>query len=408
MGDDNSLDLPDLRETYRQVLFDDLIPWWLRHSLDRDYGGYFTRLERDGSRYADDKDMWMVGRAVWMFSHLYTCHEPRDEWLDAARLGARFILRHGFNPEGKAYFRLGRDGKPIADVLGKYTEVFLSIGLAEYGKAAGDAEAWDRAVEIYDALIPKLCDVDDTPLLGYPVFATFSVHAKPMCRMTVAAVFHALTGEQRFADAWRVAADEVIARHWKPDLGAVLENVAPDGSPMLHLQEGRMFHPGHAIESAWMLMEAARAFDEPAWLAAGVEMTLASLAQGWDEQFGGLRYITNIDRTPVHSIEADCKLWWPHGEALYATLLGWHATGRPELAEWYARVHDYAFSHFPDGEHGEWYGYLNRDGSPIWTAKANGWKGFFHLPRVFYRCYQLLDSRQTGTIQGAEGAKHDR
>jgi hypothetical protein len=42
-----------------------------------------------------------------------------------------------------------------------------------------------------------------------------------------------------------------------PGLGALLENVAPDGLPLLDLPEGRMFHPGHAIESAWMLMEIA-------------------------------------------------------------------------------------------------------------------------------------------------------
>ncbi len=387
------LDLPRLRDLYYHTLFDDCLPWWLTHSLDREQGGYFTRLERDGSRYADDKDMWMIGREVWMFSHLYNAHERRAEWLDAARLGAEFILRHGFADDGKAYFRLGRDGTPIADVLSKYTEVFLAIGLAEYSKAAADPAVWQRALDIYEKLIPKLLADDDTPLLGYPLYATFSVHAKPMCRMTVASAFHAVQADARFAADWRAAADDVIAKHWKPDMGALLENVAPDGSPMLHLQEGRMFHPGHAVESAWMLMEAARAFDDRELLDAAVEITLASLKQGWDERFGGLRYITNIDGTPVHNIEADCKLWWPHGEALYATLLGWHETGRADLAEWHTRVHDYTFAHFPDPACGEWYGYLNRDGSPIWSAKANGWKGCFHLPRVLLRCYQLLHAR---------------
>jgi N-acylglucosamine 2-epimerase len=43
-----------------------------------------------------------------------------------------------------------------------------------------------------------------------------------------------------------------------------------------------------------------------------------------------------------------------------------------------------------DLKHGEWFGYLNRDGSRVWTAKANGWKGFFHLPRILYRCYRLF------------------
>ena len=68
------------------------------------------------------------------------------------------------------------------------------------------------------------------------------------------------------------------------------------------------------------------------------------------------------------------------------------STAADELWRWYERVHDYTFTHFPDPEHGEWYGYLDRDGRPAWTAKANGWKGFFHLPRALFRCYRLLDA----------------
>ena len=103
--------------------------------------------------------------------------------------------------------------------------------------------------------------------------------------------------------------------------------------------------------------------------------------------------MTNVDWTPTHELEADLKLWWPHGEALYALLLSWLHTGREDLKAWYQKVHDYTFTHFPDKKYGEWYGYLNREGSPVWRAKANGWKGFFHVPRVLFRCYQLLNTK---------------
>ncbi len=130
--------------------------------------------------------------------------------------------------------------------------------------------------------------------------------------------------------------------------------------------------------------------DDSAWLAQVHENEEGAEEHGWDRQYGGLRYITNLDFTPTHSLESDLKLWWPHGETLYALLLAWDLTGRQDLAEWYEKMHGYTFSHFPDPEHGEWFGYLNRDGSRVWTAKANGWKGFFHLPRVLYRCYDVL------------------
>ncbi len=379
-----------LREHYRTAMFDDLVPWWLKHSLDPEHGGYRTRLERDGTPYATDKDMWMTGRQLWMFSHLYNQHEPRPEWLDAARLGAEFMLRHAFKPDGKMYFRLTPDGAPMSEVLSKYTEVFGAIGLAEYSKAAGDNAVWERAMQVHDNLMPKLGRPEDTPLMGYPINATFHLHADDMCRITVAWVFDDVRPDPRFEEALTLSADSIVQRHWKPQRKALLENVAMDGSEMLDLFEGRMFHPGHAIESAWMLMEIARRRGDDALMQTAIDIALASLEHGWDTEYGGILYITNIDRTPVHNIEADCKLWWPHSEALYATLMGWAHTGRDDLRQWYERVHDYTFSHFPDPEYGEWIGYLNRDGSPIWTAKANGWKGCFHLPRVLFRCYQLL------------------
>jgi mannose/cellobiose epimerase-like protein (N-acyl-D-glucosamine 2-epimerase family) len=43
------------------------------------------------------------------------------------------------------------------------------------------------------------------------------------------------------------------------------------------------------------------------------------------------------------------------------------------------------------GPNGEWFGYLHRDGSVSTTLKGNMWKGFFHLPRMQWYCWQRLD-----------------
>jgi N-acylglucosamine 2-epimerase len=383
--------LAALRERYRSSLFDDVTPWWLRHSLDRECGGYYSLLERDGRPWATDKYMWMAGREIWMFSHLYNHHRPDPEWLEAARWGAEFLLRHAFTPEGKMLFRLSREGKPRSKVLSLYTEVFGSIALAELSRAAGDEALWAKAVAMYDFLIPRFGQPSDTALLGYPIEAQFHLHGHDMCRMTVAWVYNEVRPDPRFERDLAISAESIVQRHWKPEIPALLENVAPDGSPMLDLPEGRMAMPGHAIESAWMLMEIARKRSDRSLIDTAVQIVLASLEHGWDREYGGLRYVTNVDGTPTHELGANLKLWWPHCEALYALLLGWSLTGRGDLWQWYEKVHQYTFDHFPDPEYGEWFGYLDRDGKPVWTAKANGWKGFFHLPRVLFRCYQRLE-----------------
>ena len=142
-------------------------------------------------------------------------------------------------------------------------------------------------------------------------------------------MFNEIRPDPRFEDDLTLSVDSILQRHWKPDMGALLENVALDGSPMLDLPEGRMFHPGHAIESAWMLMEIARQRGDETPAADGDRHRAGRrwITAGTDE-YGGLRYITNVDWTPTHSLEADLKLWWPHGETLYALLLAWDLTGR--------------------------------------------------------------------------------
>lgn len=381
----------ELRKQYYSALFDDITPWWSKYSIDRDYGGYFTRIERDGKPYAYDKDMWMTGREIWMFSHLYNKYKREDQWYAYAKHGIEFMIKYAFREDGKMYFRLNRQGKQLSSALSLYTEVFASIAVAEFSHIDNNEELKKRAIEMYNRLIPRLGQPADTPLLGYPIDTEFHLHAHDMCRMTVAWVYNDLWSDQRFADDITLSYESILKKHWKPDRKVLLENVAMDGSPLLDLPEGRMFHPGHAIESAWMMMEVALNRNEQELMTTAIEILLASLEHGWDEEYGGIRYITNIDWTPCHNLEADLKLWWPHGEALYALLLAWAQTGREDLGQWYEKVHDYTFNNFPDQEYGEWFGYLNRDGSRVWSAKANGWKGFFHLPRVLFRCYQLLE-----------------
>ncbi|MBN2023376.1 MAG: AGE family epimerase/isomerase [Pirellulales bacterium] len=395
-----------LREQYRAALWDDMIPWWERHSPDQECGGYYSCLERDGQTYAGDKYLWLVGRQAWMFSHLYNNAEPRPEWLELARHGARFLLAHGFTESGKMHFRLSREGRPRAGCLSLYTECFAAMALAELGAASGDEGLWDRAVAMVDRIEPRLGAPSDTPMLGYPIHAEFHLHAHDMMRLTVAWVLNALQPAARWEDAISRSVASVLSKHWKPELGALLENVAPDGAAMLDMPEGRMVHPGHAIETAWMLMEVARARGDEALFQTAVEIVLASLQRGWDEQYGGLRYVLNLDGSPPHPIEADMKLWWPHGETLCALLLAWIHTGRDDLGAWYRKVHEYTFDRFPDPQYGEWFGYLNRDGSPAFTAKANGWKGCFHLPRILFRGERLLAQRVAAdTAAGGHGGR---
>ena len=43
------MDLKKLTDQYKDELLDNVLPFWLEHSQDHEYGGYFTCLDRKGN-----------------------------------------------------------------------------------------------------------------------------------------------------------------------------------------------------------------------------------------------------------------------------------------------------------------------------------------------------------------------
>src|ERR1700739_2467079 len=102
----------ELLREYRDRLADEILPFWLKHGLDREHGGIMTALGRDGEGIVTDKSVWFQGRGAWMFATMAnTTPDPRPEWLEAALSCARFLRDHGHGPEGKMWFTVTREGK---------------------------------------------------------------------------------------------------------------------------------------------------------------------------------------------------------------------------------------------------------------------------------------------------------
>ena len=126
-----------LSNLYRRTLLDDVVPFWLRHAFDREHGGLFLGIDRDGTAIDTDKSIWIQGRAGWLLAALYNTVEPREEWLDASRSCIEFLRRHGAAPDGKLYFTVTRDGTPLRRRRYAYSESFAAIAHAAWARAPG-------------------------------------------------------------------------------------------------------------------------------------------------------------------------------------------------------------------------------------------------------------------------------
>lgn len=88
-----NVDFKEIASRYEKELRENCLPFWLEHSQDKEYGGYFSCLNRDGSVYDTDKFIWLQGREVWMFAMLYNNVEKNQQWLDCAIQGAEFLKK---------------------------------------------------------------------------------------------------------------------------------------------------------------------------------------------------------------------------------------------------------------------------------------------------------------------------
>ena len=177
----------------------------------------------------------------------------------------------------------------------------------------------------------------------------------------------------------------------KPDLRVVMETVGPQGEIIDHF-DGRTLNPGHAIEAAWFILHEAKLRNNDAGLIEiGTQILDWMWERGWDKEYGGILYFRDLNNLPVQEYWHDMKFWWPQNETIIATLLAYHLTGRERYLDWFRKIHDWTYSLFPDPEYGEWFGYFHRDGRLSIPLKGNLWKGPFHMPRMQWYCWKLLE-----------------
>ncbi len=123
----------------------------------------------------------------------------------------------------------------------------------------------------------------------------------------------------------------------------------------------------------------------------GCQMLDYMWQRGWDQEYGGIYYFRDLYDRPAQEYWHDMKFWWPHDEAIIATLMAWQLTGEERYAQWHEQVLAWSLRHFADSQHGEWFGYLHRDGSLSTSTKGNLWKSCFHHPRMQWMCWQMLE-----------------
>ena len=383
-------DFKKLAQQYKSELLDRVMPFWMEHSIDKEMGGYFTCLERDGEVFDTDKFVWLQGREVWMLATLYNKVEKKAEWLEAAIQGAEFLKRYGHDGNLNWYFALDREGHPLVEPYNIFSYTFAVIAFGQLALATGNEEYADIAKRTFDIVLSKVDNPKGRWSKAAPGARELKSFALPMILCNVALEIEPLLDKDFLDRTIATCVHEVMDVFYRPELGLIVEHLGTDGQ-LVDCMDGRLLNPGHAIEAMWFIMDLGKRLGDKALIEKAVQIALQEVEYGWDKQYGGIFYFMDRLGHPLQQLEWDQKLWWVHIETLITMIKGYELTGNEKCLEWFERVHEYVWSHFMDPEHPEWFGYLNRRGEVLLTLKGGKWKGCFHVPRGLMQVWQSLE-----------------
>ena len=377
-------------DSYKHDLTADILPFWLANGLDRKHGGVYTCLDREGRLMDSTKSVWFQGRFGFVAAYAYNQVERNPEWLEASKSCIDFIEAHCADADGHMYFEVAADGTPLRKRRYVFSECFAAIAMSEYAIASGDKRYAEKALELFKRIQRFLATPGFLEPKYLPALQARG-HSITMILINTASRIRAAIEDPVLNTQIDESLDAIRRYFIHPEFKALLEMVGPEGE-FIDTCNGRLINPGHCIETAWFILEEAR---HRGWDKDLTDMALQILdwswQWGWDEQYGGIINFRDCRNLPVQDYSQDMKFWWPQTEAIIATLYAYQATKDEKYLAMHKQISDWTYAHFPDREHGEWYGYLHRDGTVAQPAKGNIFKGPFHIPRMMIRSYSLCN-----------------
>lgn len=379
--------LHQLRDHYRGYLFDEYLPFWDRHGIDHEFGGFTCTLDHDGTLINDSKNMWYQGRGLWVYSYLYR-HFGGDEHLAVARRTRDFLLRHGRDANGSWATGLDRQGNIIAPASDRgYETLFVAEGLQAYAHATGDAEAMQTAL---DSFWHAMRLYDNSELLvdegyipaAYPGQRTLGQH---MVGILILSQLLEENDDPRLRQEADRTVDAVMNRFWNPEYNLLNEALTHDYGRPADANED-FIYLGHGIETLWMLLVEAMRRRDRALFDTVAERFRRHVEVAWDDVYEGVFRGMHVHGAPLFD-----KVLWAQEEVLIGCMILMEHTEWDWPWEWFGRVFDYVERKYALKQYGHPL-YLTAGDRKVTFTPHVSRKENYHHPRHLMRCLQGFEA----------------
>ncbi|MBR4866748.1 MAG: AGE family epimerase/isomerase [Clostridia bacterium] len=385
--------MKEMRSEMEHHLKQDLLPFWM--GLRDDRGGYFGQALFDGSPVREaDKGVILHSRILWFFSNCAMTLDDRLA-LEHAAHAYRWIRDYCFDRvHGGLYWSVTKDGRPADDAKHTYNLAFGIYALSSYYLASGDGEALKLAYSLFDTIEGR-CRLGDGYGESYRVDFTPEDNIKlsgngVIAERTMNSLLHLYEG---YTELYRADHDPRVGKALAGMMDLVLHHVYnPEGRRLEVLFDRdwqslvNVHSYGHDVEAAWLLDRGAEVLGEPDYQRKIGDMTAILADSVYHRAFrdGSLlpEWENGVDKTE--------RVWWVQAETVVGFYHAWQKTGEERYRAAAQAVWDFIREYMIDRTHGgEWFGYLNGDGSIRGQGDLVGpWKCPYHNGRM---CLEIMN-----------------
>ncbi|MGA2217609.1 MAG: AGE family epimerase/isomerase [Terracidiphilus sp.] len=402
-----------LREMAEAELLSDILPFWLKNTIDGDFGGFRGRIANDLTIDPHAaKGLILNARILWTFSKAFSVYgDPL--YLDAARRAYEYLIRFFWDNEfGGTYWLVDYLGRPLDARKRIYGQAFTVYALAEYFHATGDAEILARALQMVEVIESVSHDNQhggyfetyerDWSLAEDQRLSEVDMDEKKSMNTHL----HML---EAYAALLRLHENPTVRLRLRELILIFLDHIVDPANHCFILffdeewkRRSGVISFGHDIEGSWLMCEAAEVLGDKPLLkrvqAVAVEMAQAVYAHGLDHD-GGLMY----ERKPDGHFNTD-KHWWPQAEAVVGFLNAYQLSGKQRFEFAAERSWSFIEKHIVDHDKGEWFWLVSREGIPdARQDKVGPWKCPYHNSRTCFEVMERMD-RITPSVE-AQGAE---
>ena len=392
----------DLKERMERELRQNILPFWIEHTVDHEKGGFYGALTNDLQvRDEVERSLVLCARLLWTYAAAYRAFNDATYLAMAdhayAYLTGPFLDRHF----GGMFWQLDRDGRPVNDRKQTYGQAFAIYGLSEYFLATGKPAVLHQAIDLFQRIERHAYD----PVCGgyvegcarsWGLLDDMRLSEKEInCPKTMNTLLHVIEGYTNLLRAWEEP-------HLKEQLRCLVEVFLDHVvDPQTHFT--RLFFEndwrslsdhvsyGHDIESSWLLCEAAEVLGDQALMERALENALqmagAVYAHGLDSD-GSL-----LNEDSPHGLLNGDKHWWVEVEGVVGFYNAYQLCqpGDPRKGQFAAAalsLWDYIEAKMVDRQNGEWFKILNRDGTlKMEQVKTGPWECPYHHSRA---CMEIV------------------